>query len=169
TFINRAGATMLGADTPELIGLTLDALTGAEGDSEVAAAIRPVFQEGERCRSDALSFAHRNGSRFPVEFAASPIVQDGRITGAVVTFRDITEKKRLEAELLRIQRLETIGALAGGVAHDLNNVLAPIIMGLDLVEREARSSKSLITCMRSSAARGSAIVRQILSFARGTE
>lgn len=171
TFINRAGAAMLGADPATLAGLSVEALTGADPSDEhgAAVAIRPAYENGERCHSDSIHFAQKDGTRFPVDLTANPILQDGRITGAVVTFRDITEKKRLEAELLRIQRLETIGALAGGVAHDLNNVLAPIIMGLDLVERDAQSAKSLITCMRSSAARGSAIVRQILSFARGAE
>lgn len=82
---------------------------------------------------------------------------------------DITEKKRLEAQFLRAQRMESIGTLAGGIAHDLNNVLAPIIMSIDLLKLSSRSTEELelLSQMETSAHRGADLVRQVLSFARG--
>ncbi len=81
---------------------------------------------------------------------------------------DITERKNLEAQFLRAQRLETIGALAGGIAHDLNNILAPIIMVADVIREELPAeSRSLLDTARASAERGAGLVKQILSFARG--
>jgi signal transduction histidine kinase len=82
---------------------------------------------------------------------------------------DKRAKKKLETQFLRIQRLETLGMLAAGIAHDLNNVLAPVSMGapvLRMLVTDPRASK-LIDALEASANRGSALVRQILTFARG--
>jgi PAS domain S-box-containing protein len=84
---------------------------------------------------------------------------------------DITEMKQLEYQFLRAQRLESIGALAGGIAHDLNNILAPILLGIELVRRKVadESAMGVLNTMESSAKRGSDLIHQILSFARGVE
>lgn len=82
---------------------------------------------------------------------------------------DITEKKQLEAQFLRTQRMNTIGTLAGGMAHDLNNALAPILMGTQLLRRKATDdeSRNLLGLMEASTHRGADMVRQVLLFARG--
>ena len=83
----------------------------------------------------------------------------------------MTEKKQLEAQLLRAQRAESLGALAGGMAHDLNNVLAPFLMAIPMLQEEdltARARKLLKT-LEDSAQRGAGIVRQVLTFARGIQ
>lgn len=84
---------------------------------------------------------------------------------------DVTEKKQLEANALRSQRLENVGFLAGGIAHDLNNVLGPIMMGLQLLKKWVTSEHALkqIAVMQGATQRGAELVRQILSFARGGE
>lgn len=84
---------------------------------------------------------------------------------------DITEKKKLESQFLRAQRLESIGTLAGGIAHDLNNVLGPIIMAVDLFKMKLTDERDreLIESVDISARRGADMVRQVLSFARGFE
>ena len=90
-----------------------------------------------------------------------------RVSGVV---RDITQTKEAAEQGLRAQRLESIGLLAGGVAHDLNNALAPILMGLELMRPELTSGMvSLHANMQQSANRGAAMVRQLLGFARGAE
>jgi len=82
---------------------------------------------------------------------------------------DITEKKQLEEQFLRAQRLESIGTLAGGVAHDLNNVLSPIVLAIPIVRMRVADPQALrlLDTMETSASRGAQIVRQILTFARG--
>lgn len=82
---------------------------------------------------------------------------------------DITEKRLMESQLLRAQRMENIGTLAGGIAHDLNNVLAPILMAVDLLRDEQKSDgdRKVLETIRISAERGAGMVQQILSFARG--
>lgn len=84
---------------------------------------------------------------------------------------DVTEQRRLQAQFLRAQRMESIGALAGGIAHDLNNVLAPVLMGVGLLRLKVGDpdgQRTLDTVERS-AQRGANLVRQVLSFARGAE
>ena len=84
---------------------------------------------------------------------------------------DITEHKRLEQQFLRSQRLESIGTLAGGIAHDLNNVLAPISMSIELLQSDVSTERGheLLATLSASAKRGAEMVNQVLSFARGME
>ncbi|MGH8019248.1 MAG: PAS domain S-box protein [Opitutaceae bacterium] len=82
---------------------------------------------------------------------------------------DITERKRMEASFIRTQRLESIGTLAGGIAHDLNNILSPILLSSDLLRLQLvdTSEAGLVDTISASAKRGAEVVRQILSFSRG--
>ena len=84
---------------------------------------------------------------------------------------DVTERKTLEAQIMRAQRLESIGTLAGGIAHDLNNVLAPIMMSIELLREDTReaSNHELLDTLQSSAQRGAELIKQLLAFARGKE
>ena len=84
---------------------------------------------------------------------------------------DITEKKKIEAQFMRAQRMESIGTLAGGIAHDLNNILAPIMMSIDILKTTSDSPETtrILETIEVSAKRGADIVRQVLSFARGLE
>lgn len=84
---------------------------------------------------------------------------------------DITEKKRLETQMLRAQRMESIGTLAGGIAHDLNNILAPIVVSIDILKRTVVDTlgKKTLTAIESSARRGADMVKQVLTFARGIQ
>ncbi|WP_374826002.1 PAS domain S-box protein [Aerosakkonema sp. BLCC-F183] len=89
----------------------------------------------------------------------------------LVVNTDITEKKQLEAQFLRAQRMESIGTLASGIAHDLNNVLAPILMAIQLLEIQLddERSKRLLPVLEATAKRGADLVKQVLSFARGID
>lgn len=82
---------------------------------------------------------------------------------------DITERKLLEQQFLRTQRMNTIGTLAGGMAHDLNNALAPVLLGTQLLRRKTEDveSRNLLALIETSAHRGAEMVRQVLLFARG--
>ncbi|MGA2747578.1 MAG: response regulator [Verrucomicrobiota bacterium] len=79
------------------------------------------------------------------------------------------ERQKLEARFLRAQRLESIGALASGIAHDLNNVLAPILIGVRFLKEQSQDATTLkiLGAMESSAVRGAGIVQQVLTFGRG--
>lgn len=89
----------------------------------------------------------------------------------LVVNTDVSEQKELERQFLRMQRLETVGLLASGIAHDLNNVLAPILMASQNLLHEVKdeAQKDLLRSVEASARRGGTLVHQILSFARGAE
>ncbi len=84
---------------------------------------------------------------------------------------DITQQKKMEQQYLRAQRMESIGTLAGGIAHDLNNVLAPIVMAIDLLKLAVTDKRGLdvLAIIAGSAKRGADLISQVLSFARGME
>jgi PAS domain S-box-containing protein len=89
----------------------------------------------------------------------------------LVVNTDITEKKKFEAQFLRAQRMESIGTLAGGIAHDLNNVLAPILMAVQLLalKHQDERSQQWLDILETNAKRGADLVKQVVSFARGIE
>ncbi|HYY99122.1 MAG TPA: PAS domain S-box protein, partial [Pyrinomonadaceae bacterium] len=84
---------------------------------------------------------------------------------------DVTERKKVEAQFLRAQRMESIGTLAGGIAHDLNNILSPILMSIQMLQLkvEDASAGQWLELLQTNAERGADMVRQVLSFARGVE
>ena len=97
--------------------------------------------------------------------------ETGRPKSVLAINTDITERKKLEEQFLRAQRMESIGTLAGGIAHDLNNLLAPISMGVELLRQYEPSERSqrMINTIERSAKRGAELVKQVLTFARGVE
>ncbi len=95
---------------------------------------------------------------------------DGSPRYVLIICADITEQKNLEVQLLRAQRLESIGTLASGVAHDLNNILTPILMCAEVLRRNpGEDNESTIKLIEESTRRGANIVKQVLTFARGIE
>jgi PAS domain S-box-containing protein len=111
-----------------------------------------------------------DGEEFPIEASISQVEADNyKLFTAII--RDITDKKRLESQFLRAQRMESIGTLAGGIAHDLNNVLSPILTAVELLQMRLtdESSQRLLNILHTNAVRGSEMIKQVLSFARGVE
>ncbi len=135
-----------------------------------------TLQTGQPCSNVVLGI-HRpdDGALTWIAMNSQPLFHPGEsLPHAVITsFTDITEKKQLEAQFLRTQRLESLGTLAGGIAHDLNNILTPILgvvqlLPLKLPHLDERT-QNLINLLETSAQRGVDLVKQILSFTRGVE
>ncbi|HEY0864121.1 MAG TPA: response regulator [Lacunisphaera sp.] len=144
----------------------LDFFTGT--DREVMQArISEVFAKG--LADVEADFVTKNHAHIPYFFTGSLILVDGRRC-LIGVGTDITEKKKLQEQFLRAQRLEGIGMLAAGIAHDLNNVLTPILMAGPMLRVRATDplDQRLLQTLENSAERGAALVRQILAFAHGT-
>lgn len=130
--------------------------------------IGEVLQNGEATVEACL--VCKDGRRLPYFFTGARTLRDQ--TPCVIGMGvDLSERKKLEAQFLRAQRLESIGTLASGIAHDLNNILAPILMAeqlLGLKEQDAES-RGFLDMIAGSAQRGAEVVKQVLTFARGVE
>lgn len=114
----------------------------------------------------------RAGRTLTVESRCSLIRDDaGQPKALLLINRDVTAERQFQAEALRLQRMEGIGAIAGGIAHDLNNALAPVLLGAQILRREVASGEleRLLGLMEASARRGTEMVRQVLLFARGRD
>jgi len=106
-----------------------------------------------------------------------PVIVQGRATlirdedrqpkSLLLINTDITERKQLEEQFLRSQRLESLGVLISGIAHDLNNALAPVLLGIDMLRASPDEKENILRTMQSSAKRGADMVKQVLAFARG--
>jgi len=114
-------------------------------------------------------FIRKDGTRVPILLGAAAF--EDNLDEGVCFVLDLTERKKLEQQFLRAQRIESIGTLAGGIAHDLNNILTPIMMSIDVLKLTATDpqAKSILATIETSSKRGADIVRQVLSFARGME
>jgi PAS domain S-box-containing protein len=129
-----------------------------------------LFEEGEW--KGVLKHTTKGGREILVDSRLTLMRDEqNRPTATLAVNTDITEKKKLEEQFLRAQRMESIGTLAGGIAHDLNNILAPILIAAEMLkakmgdQQEARLAEGIIT----SAKRGAEIVKQVLTFSRGTK
>ena len=119
-----------------------------------------------------IQHLNREGRKLTVEVRCS-LIRDhrGRPKSILSINTDITETKKIEAQFMRAQRMESIGTLASGIAHDLNNILAPIMMSIEVLKQRATDSQSrdILDTIAGNSKRGADIVRQLLSFARGLE
>ncbi|MEI7929457.1 MAG: PAS domain S-box protein, partial [Verrucomicrobiales bacterium] len=121
------------------------------------------------CPPFEKEFIRKDGTHVPVIIGAANF-EDNPEEGVCFVL-DLTERKKLEQQFLRSQRMESIGTLAGGIAHDLNNVLAPIMMAVEVLKMRFPDAESLnlLDILSISVSRGAEMVRQVLSFARGVE
>lgn len=164
---NPAALAFFGLDAGNLAGITLFGLAGAS--SEAVSRHLKTAREHRRATFSFTYSPESQGAR-EVEVFSGPFSQAG---GELVysILHDVTERKRLEREVRHKQRLESIGTLAGGIAHDLNNILSPILMGGDVLAQEVQNPhrREIAKTIFENARRGAALVNQILSFARGGE
>lgn len=165
--VNETAVRSYGYTEEEFLGLTIAQIRPEEDLERFLENVRST-------RDEPLSVAewrHRrkDGTILHVEVMSRPLLYNGRPARLVIA-ADITEKKELQEQFLRAQRLESLGMLASGIAHDLNNMLAPILFAGPLLRTSVSSPRDLriLETLEKSAERGSGLVRQILAFAQGT-
>lgn len=169
-FWNKGAERIYGWTAEDAVGKNASQLLLNEPSAQFENARRAVIEKGEW--SGEIHQIRRGGAEIIVESRWTLVRDDqGAPTSILVINTDITEKKRMEAQFLRAQRMESIGTLAGGIAHDLNNVLSPILMAIDMLKLKAtdEASKKWLEVLRTNAERGGNMVHQVLSFARGVE
>src|SRR5579884_1121777 len=154
----------------ELIGKTINELLYKGDSSQVEKAKKTTLEKGKW--NGELQQVTKDGKNVIVE-SRWTLIQDNksRPKSILIINTDVTEKKKLEAQFLRAQRMESVGVLAGGIAHDLNNVLSPIMMALGILRTRFTDehSQNILNVLETSAQRGANLVKQVLSFTRGLE
>ena len=170
SYWNEGARRLYGWSAAEVLGRTTTELSLTSDLFESSRALQTVQSKGEWLGE--MKQKSRDGRELVIQSRWTLMLEpDGRPKAILIVNSDITQKKQLESQLLRSQRLESIGTLASGLAHDLNNVLAPIMMAVQFIKDSAEDEglkacfQTLETCSR----RGADIIRQVLMFARGVE
>jgi PAS domain S-box-containing protein len=168
---NPAFTELTGYELAKISGRTPAILRSGKQDRAFYENLWETISRGQVWRGD-LQNLRANGSIYWENMVIAPVISpDGTILHYVAIKRDISAQKEMEQQIVRTQRLESIGLLAGGIAHDLNNVLAPILMATDLFKLRFTdpADHARLDIIHKSAQRGAGIVRQVLTFARGVD
>ncbi|MBC1309938.1 response regulator [Trichormus variabilis PNB] len=169
-FWNKGAERLYGWKAEETLGKNITEILYQPSSTKLKSALSTVMSEGEwRGELHQLS---KDGEEIIVE-SRWVLVRDeeGQPKSILSVNTEITPKKQLEAQLLRSQRLESIGTLASGIAHDLNNILTPILMAVQLLQMKLHEPQvqKVLNTLESNVKRGANLLRQVLSFARGIE
>ncbi len=169
SYWNKGAEDIYRWKSEEIIGQTIDAfLTASEEES------RTIFEAlcDRREWEGELRQTTKDGRSILVSQRSSMIVDEQDHPKCIFSIvRDITERKKIEIQTLRAQRLESLGTLAGGIAHDLNNILTPIMLSIEMLKALTTDEGGLkvLEAMKISAERGSDLVSQVLTFSRSEE
>jgi two-component system, cell cycle sensor histidine kinase and response regulator CckA len=168
TFWNKGAERVYGWTAAEALGKRAAELLYREDSHQRQEIWKAVLEKGEWVGE--LRQVTKAGKEIVVE-SRRTLLRDAEAKPAAILNinTEITERKQIEAQLMRAQRMENIGALAGGIAHDLNNVLGPILVVGHLLRDKLpnQEDRKILDTATASARRGGEMVKQILSFARG--
>jgi two-component system, cell cycle sensor histidine kinase and response regulator CckA len=166
--VNQAAIAHYGYSKDEFLSMVLSDICPTEDISILPEAQLTPGQN----HKGIYKHVKKDGKLIDVEILAHTFSFTGQ-PASLVLINDITEKKQLEAQLLRAQRLESLGTLASGIAHDFNNILTPILaasqlLPLKLPDLDERTL-GILKLIEDSTKRGATLIKQILAFARGVE
>ncbi len=167
---NKAAEGLYNWKQEEAIGRRTSQLWQEKNIQKIKEALNTLIKNGSW--EGELEQKTKSGKEITVESRWTLVKEfENKSQSILVVNTDITQKKLLETQFFRVQRLESIGTLASGIAHDLNNVLAPILMAAQLLESQIQDErcKRLIPILVNNAKRGANLVKQVLSFTRGIE
>ncbi len=169
TYVNQYFAAAHGYEPRELVGRHASVLHNAAQQDQVARLLHLLDTEGQ-FNAQEIGHCHRDGTVFPMLMTGT-VVRDagGAQQGFTVTAIDLTEAKAVQTQLLQAQKMESVGRLAGGVAHDFNNMLGVILGHAELALTDADKTHPLhdhLEEIRAAAERSAGLTRQLLAFAR---
>ena len=167
---NKGAERMYGWPLPDVLGKNIYDVLFA-GDQRPLEETHAALQETGEWKTEARDKT-KDGRKLIVESRWTLIGNDqGQPDYILIINTDVTEQKLIEEHLLRAQRMESIGTLAGGIAHDLNNILSPIIMSVEMLSLKETDpeTKRWLSLIGENAERGADLIKQVLTFARGLE
>ena len=179
SFANPAAGQMFGSKVQDLIGINAHELVQCGGCAQAPVnstdcILCRIVRDGEVQQASDIMFNRKDGSEFPVDCVSSPIYEHGKLTGTVVVFRDVSERKQadeerrqLEARFQQSQKLESLGLLAGGLAHDFNNLLLSVLCNASLAAEQVPSQSRVhphLEKVIKAGRRASELTRQMLVY-----
>ena len=168
-YVNQAYERISGYSREELIGRNVRSFTDYFAGYSVQDIIDHIVNEGNTW-SGRQQRRRKTGETVEVEFSASPVLDEtGRVINIVSMLRDVTQEVRLQRQLAHSQRMEAIGSLAGGIAHDLKNILTPILINTEVALEdvgEESPARLVLEEVLDAARLGRDLVQQILTFSR---
>ena len=160
---------LTGYASSEILGRNCRFLQGRETDPEAVALIRTAILFAEPCMIELRNYK-KDGTPFWNELSMSPVRDEsGRVTHFVGVQSDVTERRQMEGQLRQSQKMEGIGQLAGGVAHDFNNILTIINCYSDIIQSKLPAESPLQEAVREislAGERATSLTRQLLAFSR---
>ncbi len=169
---NQTEAATLGYDKKEIVGNHLSRFYPEEQHGRLNGFIRTTFDDEREARDEEHQMLHRNGTLLDVSVNASLVVNEQGVPVSLrCVVRDITRKKQFEEKIIQAQKIDSIGNLAGGVAHDFNNILTSIGNAAAIMQRRMAKRNALmpfIEIIATAAQRGAKLTTQLLTFARRT-
>ena len=170
TYMNPAFTRVFGWSLEERIGKKMDDFVPEEKWPEIRMMIDKVLAGERFLRLETLRYT-KDKKSIPVAISASfDRDKEGDLLSSVVNLRDISEQKRLEAQLQKVQKMEAIATLAGGIAHEFNNSLTGVVGNIELLEMRLPGNKTVkehTEPMKSSSQRMANLTSQLLAYARG--
>jgi PAS domain S-box-containing protein len=170
---NKTGADILGFSKDEILGRPFETLFLPSRQATLQEEVARMFSDGRGLKDGEEQIVMKDGRPFYVSLNSSLVFDEkGSSVNARIVARDISERKMMESALLHAQKIDSIGNLAGGVAHDFNNILAAILGSANIIRRQVAEKAKLsryVEIIESAARRGSSLTRQLLTFARKTE
>lgn len=166
---NQGAERIYGWPTGEALGQDITQLLfQGQPPAQLGESLKNINERGEWVGE--LEEFTKDGRAIVVQVRATLIRDEtGKPKSLLLINTDVTESRQLEEKFLRAQRMESLGVLVSGIAHDLNNALSPILVGIDIVRSDGRSDESVLSMMEKSARHGAEMVKQILAFARGND
>jgi PAS domain S-box-containing protein len=173
TYCNDYLLRLTGWDCEDVLGKSwFEMFLPADRRSELQAAFSALLADLPESWHYENEIVTRAGERRLISWNNTVLRSaSGDVIGTASIGDDITERKSLEKQLLRTQRMESLGTLAGGIAHDLNNLFMPILMGASLIRRveTTETTRKAVDNIERCVRRGTDLVKQVLLFARGVE
>lgn len=169
SYVNQGAVRQLGYTREELLTLTPLHIEPSFDEAQFRQNFAPMVEGKTPARQFITVHRHKNGHEIPVEINLQYITPAGERPRFITIARDITERTKNTRVAQRAQRLESLGTLAGGIAHDLNNTLTPILLAIEVMKAQYPKSSGVIDLCQSSAIRSAAMVKQLLTFAKGAE